>query len=37
MPYEPPLNDPIFEGEGDDSDMSPDYDTLDEQEGESNE
>jgi hypothetical protein len=35
MPYEPPLNDPIFEGEGED--ISPDYNTLEEQEGESNE
>ena len=35
MGYEPPLNDPIFEGEGDGEDISPDYDTLEEQEGES--
>ena len=35
MPYEPELNDPgFYEEEGED--LSPDYDTLEEQEGESN-
>ena len=36
MSYEPPLNDPDFyEEEGED--ISPEFDTLEEQEGESNE
>ena len=34
MSYEPPLNDPVFEGEGDDEEMSPEFDTLEEMEGE---
>ena len=35
MGYEPELNDPVFyEVEGDDEEMSPEYDTLEELEGE---
>jgi hypothetical protein len=34
MGYEPPLNDPVFEGEGDDEELSPEFDTLEELEGE---
>jgi hypothetical protein len=31
MSYEPPLNDPVFEGEGDEE-LSPEFDTLEEME-----
>ena len=34
MGYEPPLNDPVFEGEGEGEEMSPEFDTLEEMEGE---
>jgi hypothetical protein len=34
MGYEPELNDPVFyEVEGDDEEMSPEFDTLEELEG----
>jgi hypothetical protein len=32
MGYEPPLNDPVFEDEGEE--LSPEFDTLEEMEGE---
>jgi len=32
MSYEPPLNDPVFEGE--EEELSPEFDTLEEKEGE---
>jgi hypothetical protein len=31
MSYEPPLNDPVFEGD-DDEELSPEFDTLEEME-----
>ena len=35
MSYEPPLNDPDFYEEEGDEEMSPEFDTLEEMEGES--
>lgn len=35
MSYEPPLNDPVFE-EDEEEELDPEFDTLEEAEGESN-